>query len=157
MALKHNYYASLNLNHLSLIKTITAFTYFRNQGQFGPGYTCQRYNTKYYNIDEAWKTARAFSIIADIFAGIAFVLILGSLFNLVRNDRRMFKLLSVVALCGCVFEALTMLFFKTSLCTNAASGYLYKCELGTYSKLAISAAGLWFLGALTSVYTGGVV
>ncbi len=86
-----------------MTKTIPVFSYFPNQGQFGPGYTCQRYNTKYYSIDEGWKTARAVSIIADIFAGIAFVLILGSLFNLVRNDRRLFKYLSVIALFGCVF------------------------------------------------------
>jgi hypothetical protein len=90
-------------------------------------------------------------------AGLAFLLIVGSLFDLVRNHRHTFQFLSVVALCGCVSESLTMLFFKTDLCTNQASRYLYSCELGTYSKIAISAAGLWFLGAISSIYSAGAI
>lgn len=128
-----------------------------NQGQFGPAYRCWSYNPKYYEIDTAWKLARAVSIIADLMAVLAFVLTVGSLFDLVRNHRKNFQLLSVVALCGFFSEALTMLFFNTQLCTNQASRYLYICTLGTYSKLAISAAGLWLVGAVSSIYSAGAI
>mmetsp|Transcript_12465 Transcript_12465/g.17937 ORF Transcript_12465/g.17937 Transcript_12465/m.17937 type:complete len:180 (-) Transcript_12465:107-646(-) len=118
------------------------------RGQFGPGYICQKYNKKYYTIDTEWKTARAMSVLACILAGLALVALVAAIFDLVRSSaKKIFKYLSVISLLACLFEGLTLLFFKTQLCSNALQGLLYTCELDSYSKLAISATGLWFLGA----------
>jgi len=106
-------------------------------------------------IDTRMNTARAFAVIAQIFAGFAF---LGSLASLAPKARSQGLLgtLALLALIACFSEGLTLLLLSSSAC-NKLSGLGQisgvTCSIGTGAKLAIASVVLWFVAPLAILAT----
>lgn len=106
-------------------------------------------------IDTKMNTARAFAVMAQIFAGFAF---LGSLASLAPKARsqELLGTLALLALITCFSEGLTLLLLSSSACDNILGlGEItgVTCSLGTGAKLAIASVVLWFVAPLATAAT----
>ena len=104
------------------------------------------------NVDSLWNIARGMTVVADMLAGLTLLLLAATLVPFIGNKRQIFVVLASIAVVASIVEGLTLLFFRTSTCTNWFSEYLYTCEIGQDAKFAIGAVVFWVLVGLTTAF-----
>ena len=119
----------------------------------GPGAACTSYVGSGVYIDSKWNSARTMTVVADVLAGLTFFLSGATLVPSVTKKRVVCIVLASIAMVAGIFEGLTLLFLRTSICTNWLSDFLYACVRDLGAKLAITATVLWFLAGLTTAFT----
>jgi len=126
------------------------------RGQLGPDETCGSYRGSDIYLDRRWNSARAMSVIAQIFAGLAFF---ASVFAMKASTRNKASLSSLGSLAtkACLFEGLTLLFLSSSACDSLSDVEPVTCTMDQGGKLAIAATVLWFVAGTSMACTMAAV
>jgi hypothetical protein len=121
---------------------------FSYEDQFESEYTCTAYssnmidNASYF--DAAFKTARAFAIMANVFVGVGMICLCIS--ACVEFTPTAMKLLGFLFGAGSLFELLTFSFFASSVCDDFGS-----CHFYVGASFSIISTTLSFITALVTL------
>mmetsp|Transcript_45682 Transcript_45682/g.67424 ORF Transcript_45682/g.67424 Transcript_45682/m.67424 type:complete len:221 (-) Transcript_45682:129-791(-) len=112
---------------------------------------CTRYQDTNMSFDTNWRSARAFSILTDVFGAIAVFTVLASMMPSARNKTVLSSNVSLGFMC-CLFQGLTLLLLNSNACHDSQDLTVQNndetCSIFVGANLSISAVVLWFCSSL---------
>jgi hypothetical protein len=151
-------FASINVCNYVQLGGLNYGSYSRSiwRGQLTSFDSCASYKGSYIYIDRAWYISRAFSVVAQIFAGLALFSTLAAL----KPNKGTLSIAASFSLIACLFVGLTLLFLRSSVCDvyfPGVQGPAITCSMDQGAKLAIAATVLWFVAGVSMICSGAAL